>query len=39
MEVRLDAAAFRGLEELQFQAIRAVLEGEPIPYRFVRAAT
>jgi DNA repair protein RecO (recombination protein O) len=37
MEVKLDAAALRGLEELQFRAIRSVLEAEPVPYRFVRA--
>jgi DNA repair protein RecO (recombination protein O) len=36
--VRLDTASMRGLEELQFRAIRAVLEAEPLPYRFVRAA-
>jgi DNA repair protein RecO (recombination protein O) len=39
MDVRLDAPSLAGLEELQFHAIRAVLEAEPAPYRFVRAAT
>lgn len=37
--VRLDSASLGGLEELQFRAIRAVLEMEPVPYRFVRTAT